>query len=71
MNIACSSFFVKITKGVVMYLYVYYNVDVMSVSFILYGVCTVHTQTGLHLSSNSYNFRMQPNIAMKFAGYVA
>jgi len=24
-----------------------------------------------HLSSNSYNFRMQPNIAMKFAGYVA
>jgi len=24
-----------------------------------------------HLSSNSYNFRMQPNIPMKFAGYVA
>jgi len=24
-----------------------------------------------HLSSNSYNFLMQPNIAMKFAGYVA
>jgi len=29
------------------------------------------TLKNAHLSSNSYNFRMQPNIAMKFAGYVA
>jgi len=29
------------------------------------------TLKNAHLSSNSYNFWMQPNIAMKFAGYVA
>jgi len=29
------------------------------------------TLKNAHLSSNSYNFRMQPNIPMKFAGYVA
>ena len=29
------------------------------------------TLKNAHLSSNSYNFRMQPSIAMKFAGYVA
>jgi len=29
------------------------------------------TLKNAHLSSSSYNFWMQPNIAMKFAGYVA
>jgi len=29
------------------------------------------TLKNANLSSNSYNFRMQPNIPMKFAGYVA
>ena len=29
------------------------------------------TLKNAHLSSNSYNFRMQPNIPMKFSGYVA
>ena len=29
------------------------------------------TLKNAHLSLNSYNFRMQPNIPMKFAGYVA
>jgi len=29
------------------------------------------TLKNAHLSSNSYNFRMQQNIPMKFAGYVA
>jgi len=29
------------------------------------------TLKNAHLSSNSYNFRMQPNIPMKFAGHVA
>jgi len=29
------------------------------------------TLKNAHLSANSYNFRMQPNIAMNFAGYVA
>jgi len=29
------------------------------------------TLKNAHLSSNSYKFRMQPNIPMKFAGYVA
>jgi len=29
------------------------------------------TLKNAHLSSNSYNFRMQPNIPMKFAVYVA
>jgi len=29
------------------------------------------TLKNAHLSSDSYNFWMQPNIAMKFAGYVA
>ena len=29
------------------------------------------TLKNAHLSSNSYNFRMQPNIPMKFAGYMA
>jgi len=29
------------------------------------------TLKNAHLSSTSYNFRMQPNIPMKFAGYVA
>jgi len=29
------------------------------------------TLKSAHLSSSSYNFQMQPNIPMKFAGYVA
>ena len=29
------------------------------------------TLKNAHLSANSYNFWMQPNIPMKFAGYVA
>jgi len=29
------------------------------------------TLKNAHLSSDSYNFRLQPNIPMKFAGYVA
>jgi len=29
------------------------------------------TLKNAHLSSNSYNFWMQPNIPVKFAGYVA
>jgi len=29
------------------------------------------TLQNAHLSSNSYNFRMQPDIQMKFVGYVA